>query len=371
MLEADAVRELFRSLASSTAGDSPRERQSRAVLLRKMLERGVSPDARDPDDKDQPTLLISAAYYADLPLVRLLLESGADVHLTDASGGTALMSAALTLSLTALSESAVAGEVVAILLQLGARLPAELPPGAADRGWGAQWTAMHKSVSEVAFVDGPFREAMARGQPRIQTPRGDVIMKGQKGDSLRQFRAAPDGGPDLDKPRMEHILGGSAQERVVEFLQQHERQARREAAGAESPASRPSASSSALAVILALLLVAVVSGWRAWRQRRAPRRQRGKQPAERAFRERARRRAEAKATAAAAAAESAAAEQAEADGGEGEGQQTGSTRRCAARRPRTWRASFCSPTFHPSSGTMLSRSAGPTGRRPCGTKCSG
>mmetsp|Transcript_7119 Transcript_7119/g.20907 ORF Transcript_7119/g.20907 Transcript_7119/m.20907 type:complete len:452 (+) Transcript_7119:962-2317(+) len=199
----------------------------------------------------------------------------------------------------------------------------ELPPGAADRGWGAQWTAMHKSVSEVAFVDGPFREAMARGQPRIQTPRGDVIMKGQKGDSLRQFRAAPDGGPDLDKPRMEHILGGSAQERVVEFLQQHERQARREAAGAESPASRPSASSSALAVILALLLVAVVSGWRAWRQRRAPRRQRGKQPAERAFRERARRRAEAKATAAAAAAESAAAEQAEADGGEGEGQQTG------------------------------------------------
>ena len=319
------VRELFRSLASSTAGDSPRERQSRAVLLRKMLERGVSPDARDPDDKDQLTLLISAAYYADLPLVRLLLESGADVHLTDASGGTALMSAALTLSLSesSLSESAAAGEVVAILLRVGARLPAELPPGAADRGWGAQWTAMHKSVSEVAFVDGPFREAMARGQPRIQTPRGDVIMKGQKGHSLRQFRAAPDGGPDLDKPRMEHILGGSAQERVVEFLQQHERQARREAAGAESPASRPSASSSALAVILALLLVAVVSGWRAWRQRRAPRRQRGKQPAERAFRERARRRAEAKATAAAAAAESAAAEQAEADGGEGEGQQTG------------------------------------------------
>ena len=88
MLEADAVRELFRSLAGSTAGDSPRERQSRAVLLRKMLERGVSPDARDPDDKDQPTLLISACYYADLPLVRLLLESGADVHLTDASGGT-------------------------------------------------------------------------------------------------------------------------------------------------------------------------------------------------------------------------------------------------------------------------------------------
>ena len=91
----------------------------------------------------------------------------------------------------------------------------------------------------------------------------------------------------------------------------------REAAGAESPASRPSASSSALAVILALLLVAFVSGWRAWRQRRAPRRQRGKQPAERAFRERARRRAEARA-----AAESAAAEQAEADGREGEGQQT-------------------------------------------------
>jgi len=28
-------------------------------------------------------------------------------------------------------------------------------------------------------------------------------------------------------------------------------------------------------------------------------------------------------------------------------------------------------TFHPSSGTMLSRSAGPTGRRPCGKKCSG
>ena len=328
--DGDALRELFRSLASSTAGDSPRERQSRAVLLRKMLERGVSPDARDPDDKDQPTLLISAAYYADLPLVRLLLESGADVHLTDASGGTALMSAALTLSLTALSESAAAGEVVAILLRHGARLPAELPPGAADRGWGAQWTAMHKSVSEVAFVDGPFRDAMARGQPRIQTPRGDVIMKGQKGHSLRQFRAAPDGGPDLDKPWMEHILGGTAQERVVEFLQQHERQARREAAGAESPASRPSASSSALAVILALLLVTVVSGWRAWRQRRAPRRQRGKQPAERAFRERARRRAEARATAAearataaAAAAESAAAEQAEADGREGEGQQTG------------------------------------------------
>ena len=104
----------------------------------------------------------------------------------------------------------------------------------------------------------------------------------------------------------------------------------REAAGAESPASRPSASSSALAVILALLLVTVVSGWRAWRQRRAPRRQRGKQPAARAFRERARRRAEARATAAearataaAAAAESAAAEQAEADGREGEGQQTG------------------------------------------------
>ncbi|EOD05595.1 hypothetical protein EMIHUDRAFT_220021 [Emiliania huxleyi CCMP1516] len=184
MPEADAVRELFRSLASSTAGDSPRERQSRAVLLRKMLERGVSPDARDPDDKDQPTLLISACYYADLPL------------------------------------SAAAGEVVAILLQLGARLPAELPPGAADRGWGAQWTAMHKSVSEVAFADGP----------------------------------------DLDKPWMEHILGGSAQERVVEFLQQHERQARREAAGAESPAGRPSASSSAVAVILALLLVAEAEG---------------------------------------------------------------------------------------------------------------
>ena len=109
--DGDALHELFRSLASSTAGDSPRERQSRAVLLRKMLERGVSPDARDPDDKDQPTLLISAAYYADLPLVRLLLESGADVHLTDASGGTALMSAALTLSLTALSESAAAGDL--------------------------------------------------------------------------------------------------------------------------------------------------------------------------------------------------------------------------------------------------------------------
>ena len=95
----------------------------------------------------------------------------------------------------------------------------------------------------------------------------------------------------------------------------------REAAGAESPASRPSASSSALAVILALLLVTVVSGWRAWRQRRAPRRQRGKQPAERAFRERARRRAEERA-AAAAAAEAAAAEQAEADGRGKEGQQT-------------------------------------------------
>ena len=155
-----------------------------------MLERGVSPDARDPDDKDQPTLLISACYYADLPLVRLLLESGADVHLTDASGGTALMSAALTLSLSesSLSESAAAGEVVASLLRVGARLPAELPPGAADRGWGAQWTAMHKSVSEVAFVRHGLSE-------------------------------------------------------VAEWAMQ----ARREAAGAESPASRPSA----LAAILA------------------------------------------------------------------------------------------------------------------------
>ena len=157
---------------------------------------------------------MSAAYYADPPLVRLLLELGADVHLTDASGGTALMSAALTLSL---SKSAAAGEVVAILLRSGARWPflAELPPGT-NRGWVAQWSAMQKAVSDV--------------QRRLDEPQpaGSMTSQGLMVQQRRLDKHAPasfsGADPlsrlDLDKPWMEHMFDGSAQERAREFLRQ-------------------------------------------------------------------------------------------------------------------------------------------------------
>ncbi|EOD09473.1 hypothetical protein EMIHUDRAFT_197921 [Emiliania huxleyi CCMP1516] len=215
----NAVREIFRLLASSAACDSPGEHLSRAFVLRKLLERR---------------------------------------------------------------------EVVAILLRSGARwpFPAELPPGT-NRGWVAQWSAMQKAVSDV--------------QRRLDEPQpaGSMTSQGLMGEQRRLDKHAspPLSGPDplsrldLDKPWMEHILGGSAQERAREFLrqqnllpaqghpvkqvlsvpggdllsaqqrvrevlQQQGRQVRPEGAGAESPAGRPNASNSAVAVILALLLVA-------------------------------------------------------------------------------------------------------------------
>ena len=64
--------------------------------LRRMLGQGMSPNARD-EANDGDTLLMAASYQSDPPLVQLLLEHGADVSLTDNTGGTALMSACLGL----------------------------------------------------------------------------------------------------------------------------------------------------------------------------------------------------------------------------------------------------------------------------------
>jgi len=59
--------------------------------IRALLDRGVSPNARDEHGK---TPLIWAAMNGSLPVVQLLLERGADVNAADKYGVTALMMAA-------------------------------------------------------------------------------------------------------------------------------------------------------------------------------------------------------------------------------------------------------------------------------------
>ena len=54
--------------------------------LRRMLGQGMSPNERN-EANDGDTLLMAASYQADPPLVQLLLEHGADVSLTDNTGG--------------------------------------------------------------------------------------------------------------------------------------------------------------------------------------------------------------------------------------------------------------------------------------------
>ena len=91
-------------LAAAEAGD--------VNLVRTILDRGVSPDARDPFGN---TPLMLAAFRGRLDVVRLLLERNADVTAVNASGRTAV----------SLAEEAQFPAVVAVLR--GAMPPGQLP----------------------------------------------------------------------------------------------------------------------------------------------------------------------------------------------------------------------------------------------------